>query len=54
MSLVYVSFLFLALDLAPENVSLAEWFNLDKENGNNENTKGALHARIQARGGAAG
>ena len=37
-----------------KNVSLAEWFNSDKENANDENIKGALHARIQARGGQAG
>ena len=36
-----------------EDVSLAEWFNSDKENGNDENIKEALHARIQARGGQA-
>ena len=34
-----------------KNVSLAEWFNSDKENGNGKNIKSALHARIQARGG---
>jgi len=39
------------LTLPLKNVSLAEWFNSDKENGNDENIKGALHARIQARGG---
>ena len=37
-----------------KNVSLAEWFNSDKENGNDKNIKGALHARIQARGSAPG
>ena len=42
-------------DLAPlKNVSLAEWFNSDRGNGNDENIKGALHARIQARGSAPG
>lgn len=42
------------LTLPLKNVSLAEWFNSDKENGNDENIKGALHARIQARGSALG
>ncbi len=36
------------------NAFLAEWFNSDKENGNDENIKGVLHARIQARGSPAG
>ena len=36
-----------------KNVSLAEWFNSDKENGNDENIEGALQVRIQARGGQA-
>ena len=35
-----------------KSVFLAEWFNSDKENANGENTKGALHARIQARNSA--
>ena len=26
-----------------KNVSLAKWFNSDKENANDENSKGALH-----------
>ncbi|WP_426148561.1 hypothetical protein, partial [Polaromonas sp. DSR2-3-2] len=39
------------LTLPLKNVSLAEWFNSDKENGNGKNIKSALHARIQARGG---
>ena len=43
-----------ALTLPLKNVSLTEWFNSDKENGNDEDIKGALHARIQARGGKAG
>ena len=43
-----------SLTLPLKNVSLAEWFNSDKENANDENIKGALHARIQARGGQAG
>ena len=38
------------MTLPLKNVSLAEWFNSDKENGNDENIKGARHARIQARG----
>ena len=38
------------MTLPLKNVSLAEWFNSDKENGNDENIKGALHARIQAKG----
>nr|WP_161776118.1 hypothetical protein [Polycyclovorans algicola] len=42
------------LTLPPKSVSLAEWFNSSKENGNDEDDEGALHARIQARGGAAG
>ena len=39
------------MTLPLKNVSLAEWFNSDKENGNGKNIKSALHARIQARGG---
>ena len=43
------------MTLPAKNVSLAEWFNPSKENGNDEHDKeGALHARIQARGRAAG
>jgi hypothetical protein len=42
------------LTLPAKNVSLAEWFNASKENGNEEDDEGAIHARIQARGGAAG
>src|SRR6218665_270346 len=42
------------LTLPPKNVSLAEWFNASKENGNDEDSAGALHAGIQAGGGAAG
>ena len=42
------------MTLPLKNVSLAEWFNSDKENGNDENIKGALHARIQARSSLAG
>ena len=42
------------MTLPLENVSLVEWFNSDKENGNDENIKGALHARIQVRGSASG
>ena len=42
------------LTLPLKNVSLAEWFNSDRENGNDENIKGALHARIQARGSSPG
>ena len=34
------------LTLPLKNVSLAEWFNSDKENANDEDIKGALHARI--------
>ena len=41
-------------DLAPGNVSLVECLNSREENGNDENIKGALHARIQARGSATG
>ena len=37
-----------------KNVSLAEGFNSDKENANDENLKGAPYARIQARGSPAG
>jgi hypothetical protein len=41
--------------LPAKNVSLAEWSNQSKENGNDEDdAEGALHARVQARGGAAG
>ena len=45
---------FRLVTLPLKNVSLAEWFNSDKENVNDEDIKGALHARIQARGGKAG
>ena len=37
-----------------KSVSLAEWFNSDKENANGENIEGALHARIQAGSGQVG
>jgi hypothetical protein len=40
--------------LPPKNVSLAEWFNSSKENGNDEDDEGTLDARVQARGGATG
>ncbi|MCW5230488.1 hypothetical protein, partial [Verminephrobacter eiseniae] len=36
------------LTLPSKNVSLAEWFNASKENGNDEDSAGALHAGIQA------
>src|SRR6218665_3652283 len=42
------------LTLPTKNVSLAEWFNASKENGNDEASAGALHAGIQAGGCAAG
>ena len=42
------------LTLPLKNASLAEWFNSDKENENDENIKGALHTRIQAKGSAPG
>src|SRR6218665_3057545 len=42
------------LTLLPKNVSLAEWFNASKENGNDEDSAGALHAGIQAGGSATG
>jgi transposase len=35
----------LHVTLPLKNVSLAGWFNSDKEDGNDENIKGALHAR---------
>ena len=38
--------------MPPKNVSLAECFNASKENGNDEDDEGALHARVQARSGA--
>ena len=41
---LYDGLSFLNLILPLKNVSLAEWFNSDKENGNDENIKGALHA----------
>src|SRR6218665_1083064 len=44
----------LVLTLPPKNVSLAEWFNASKENGNDEDSAGALHAGIQAGGSATG
>jgi len=42
------------LSLPPENVSLAECFNSSKDNGNEQDSAGALHAGVQARGGAVG
>ena len=36
-----------------KNVSLTEWNNSDKEQANDENIKGTVHARIQAKGGQA-
>ncbi|MEC5211765.1 hypothetical protein RCH06_000298, partial [Polaromonas sp. CG_9.5] len=30
--------------MPPENVSLAEWFNSDKENENDKDIKGQVHA----------
>jgi hypothetical protein len=44
----------LKVTLPPKSVSLAEWFNPSKENGNDEDDEGALHARVQARSGATG
>jgi IS5 family transposase len=41
------------LTLPPKNVSLAAWFNLGKEVGNEED-EGTIHAGVQAGGGAAG
>jgi len=35
------------MTLPPKNVSLVECFNASKENANDEDGKGALHARIQ-------
>src|SRR6218665_631855 len=43
-----------SLTLPPKNVSLAERFNASKENGNDEDSAGALHAGIQAGGSATG
>ena len=43
-----------ALTLPLKNVSLTEWNNSGKENVNDEDIKGAIYARIQARGGKAG
>ena len=40
--------------LPPKNVPLAECFNTSKGNGNDEDSAGALHAGIQAGGGATG
>jgi hypothetical protein len=42
------------LTLPPRNVSLAEWLNSGKENGSDEVNEGAVHAGVQARGGADG
>ena len=43
------------LTLPVKNVALAEWSNQSKETGNDEDgTKGALHARMQAGGSALG
>jgi hypothetical protein len=39
--------------LPAKNVSLTEWNNSDKEQANDENIKGTVHARIQAKGGQA-
>ena len=38
----------LKVTLPPKNVPLAECFNPSKENGNDEDSAGALHAGIQA------
>ena len=38
-----------SMTLPLKNVSLAEWFNSDKENANDEKIKSALQARIQVR-----
>ena len=40
------------MTLPLKSVSLAECFNSDKKNENYENSKGALHAGVQARGSA--
>ena len=40
--------------MPPKNVSLAECFNTSKESRNDEDGKSALHAGIQAGGGATG
>lgn len=40
------------MTLLRKSVSLAKWFNSNKENVIGENIKGALHARIQAKGSA--
>ena len=40
--------------LSPKNVPLAECFNASKEDGNDEDSAGALHVGIQARSRAAG
>jgi hypothetical protein len=42
------------LTLPPKNVFLAECLNSRKENGNDQNGKSAIHARIQARSRATG
>ena len=42
------------MTLPPRNVSLAEWLNSGKENGCDEVNEGAVHAGVQARGGADG
>jgi len=41
-------------DFAPENVPLADCFIANKENGNDENSAGALHAGVQAGSGQVG
>jgi len=40
--------------LPSKNVPLAECFNASKENGNDEDSEGALHAGVQAGGCAVG
>src|SRR6218665_79328 len=42
------------LTLPTKNVSLAEWFNASKENGNDEDGGGALHVGIKGGGSATG
>jgi hypothetical protein len=44
----------ISLTLPSKNVPLAECFNASKENGNEEDGTGQLHAGVQARGGSVG
>ena len=52
--LCHISFVDDGLTLPLKTASLAEWSNPGKENGSDEVNEGAVHAGVQARGGAHG